>query len=87
MLPPPLQARFILTRLNDVDRHEVMRCKSGLLKLPKVITVTYGNYLVLYQSILSWNELQKFLSLDDMSTLGLYRLKDWIRLYYLSEYF
>ena len=87
MLPPPLQEHFILTRLNDVDRHDVMRCKSGLLKLPEVTTVTYGNYSVLYQSILSWNELQKFLSFDDMSTLELDRLKDLIRLYYLSEYF
>ena len=87
MLPSPLQEHFILTRINDVDRHEVMRCKSGLLKLPEVTTVTYGNYSVLYQSIISWNELQKFFSFDDMSTLELDRLKDMIRLYYLSEYF
>ena len=73
-----------MTRLK-VDRHEVMQCKYGLLKLPEVSTVTYGNYSSLYQSILSWNELQKFLTFDDLSTLELDRFKDLTRLYYLSD--
>ena len=86
MLPRPLLENLQITRLNDVVRHEVMRCKSGLLKLPQVKTVTYGNYSILYQSFLAWNELQNFLTFDDMSALAFDQLKDLIRMYFLSTY-
>ena len=85
-LPLPLLQTLEYKRLNDTDRHEVIRCKSGLLKIPEVTTVTYGNYSILYQSILVWNELQNFVSLDDLSTLALDRLKDLSKLYFLSSY-
>ena len=85
-LPPPLLKTHQFKRLNDTDRHDVIRCKSGLLKLPEVRTVTYGNYSILYQSFLNWNELQSYLNFDDLSTLKLDRLKDLSKLYFLSSY-
>ena len=85
-LPPPLIQTLQFKRLNDTDRHDVIRCKSGLLKLPEVRTVTYGNYSILYQSFVNWNELQNYLSFDDLSTLELDRLKDLTKFYFLSSY-
>ena len=85
-LPPPLLQTLTFKRLNDTDRHDVIRCKSGLLKLPVVRTVTYGNYSILYQSLLAWNELQNFSNLDDLSTIALDRLKDFAKFYFLSSY-
>ena len=85
-LPLPLLQSLKYKRLNDTDRHNVIRCKSGLLKIPEVTTVTYGNYSILYQSILVWNEIQKFLAYDDISTIALDRLKDLTKLYFLSSY-
>ena len=85
-LPLPLLQSLKFKRLNDSDRHNVIRCKSGLLKIPEVNTVTYGNYSILYQSILVWNEIQKYLAFDDISTLTLGRLIELIKLYFLSSY-
>ena len=85
-LPPPLLQTLRFKRLNDTDRHDVIRCKSGLLKLPEVRTVTYGNYSILYQSFLAWNELQNYLTFDDLSAMDLDRLKDLAKLYFLSTY-
>ena len=45
-LPLPLLQSLKYKRLNDSDRHNVMRCKSCLLKIPEVNTVTYGNYSI-----------------------------------------
>ena len=85
-LPSPVLQSFELIRLKNTIRNEVNRIKSGLLKLPEVRTVTYGNYSTFYQSISIWNELQNYLAFDDLSTLALDRLKDLTKLYFLSSY-
>ena len=60
--------------------------KPGLLKLPKVSSVLFGNNSFRYQSILSWNLLQNYLAINDMSTLALGRLKYLIKFYFLSSH-
>lgn len=88
ILPIPLQDCHEMNRLITItNRQDVFRGKYGLLELPEVKTVTYGNQSILYQSISAWNELQKFLTFDDMSTLEWDRLKDLIKFYYLSNYY
>ena len=87
ILPIPIQECHEINRQVTVtNRQDVYRGKYGLLNLPEVNTVTYGNQSILYQSILAWNELQRFFTFDDMSSLELDRLKDLIKLYYLSAY-
>ena len=60
--------------------------RPGLLKLPRVKTVTYGDYSIFYQAILAWNQIQNYLATDDMSTLALDRLKYLVKFYFLSSH-
>ena len=78
-LPFPLSDTFEIDSLsinarNSNNRYPT-RLKSGILQLPRVCTVQFGNNSIRYQSVVSWNILQHFLSIDDMSSLTLNRLK------------
>lgn len=85
-LPTILNFTFDLKRSNQHNRGHLSRAKPGILKLPRVLTVSFGNNSIRYQSILSWNELQNYLAVDDMSSLEMYRLKYLSKFYFLSSY-
>ena len=88
-MPSPLCDTFNLSSLTVNARlnHFPTRVKSGILQLPRVSTVHFGNYSIRYQSVLSWNLVQNFLDVDDLSTLSLDRLKYLVRFYFLSLYY
>ena len=85
-LPSPLYDTFDVKRLNQNNRSHLSRTKPGLLQLPKVQTFSHGNNSIHYQSVLSWNLIQNYLSVNDMSTLALGRLKYLTKFYFLSSY-
>ena len=64
-----------IERCYQHGRGHLCRTKPGLLKLPKISSVLFGNNSFRYHSILSWNLLQNYLAINDMSTLALGRLK------------
>ena len=70
---PNLKIRAYKTLKSDcwaqLNRHPSW-AKSGMLQLARVSSVRFGNYSIHYQSILSWNLLQNYLSIDDISTLS-----------------
>ena len=84
-LPTPLYDTFDLVDITRVESRP-QRTKSGLLRFPKVSTVRFGNYSLTYQSVASWNLLQNYLDVDNMSNLSLGRLKYLIKFYFLSSY-
>ena len=87
-LPTPLCSTFDLDSLTlnaRLNRYP-SRAKTGILQLPRISTVRFGDHSIRYQSILSWNLLQNFLSVDDMSSLSLNRLKHLVKFYFLSSY-
>ena len=88
MLPDSLTDVLNLTPLtvNARTSHHPSRLKRGILLLPRTSTISYGNFSIRYQSILSWNILQNFLNIDNLSTLSYSKLKFLIKSYYLSSY-
>ena len=70
----------------NARNHRPSRSKPGLLKLPIISTVSYGNYSIRYQCVVSWNLLQSSLNFDDLSTLSMNRLKYFVNFYFLSSY-
>ena len=85
-LPTILNTSFELKRINQHNRGHLSRTKPGLLKLPKVSTVSFGNNSICYQSILSWNSIQNYFPTDDISSLALGRIIYLVKFYYLSSY-
>ena len=85
-LPPILNTTFDLKRSNQHNRGHLSRVKSGLIKLPKVSTVSFGNNSICYQSILSWNLIQNYIFIDDISNLTFGRLNYLVKFYFLSSY-
>ena len=87
-LPLPLCTLFDLDSLSRNARLNRFpsRTKTGILQLPRVSSVRFGNHSIRYQSILSWNLVQNFLTIDDISTLSLNRLKSFVKFYFLSSY-
>ena len=86
-LPMALLKTFDLESLAfNVRNHRPRRTKPGLLKLPIISTVFYGNHSVRYQCVVFWNLLQSFLNFDDLSRLSLNRLKYFVNFYFLSSY-
>ena len=85
-MPSALTDTLKIERCYQHGRGHLSRTKPGLLKLPKVSTVLFGNNSFRHQSILSWNLLQNYLAINDMSTLALGRLKYLIKFYFLSSH-
>ena len=52
----------------------------------RVSTVGFGNHSLSYQAVASWNLLQQYINIDDLSTLSLNRLKYLAKFYFLSSY-
>lgn len=87
-LPSPLIELLDLqsVTLNARNNDRPSRAKPGLLRLPRVSTVSFGNHSIQYQSIQSWNVLQSYLPIEDISILSLNRLKYFAKFYFLSSY-
>ena len=83
-IPSALTDTLKVERCYQHGRGHLSHTKSGLLKLPNVSSVLFGNNSFRYQSILSWNLLQNYLAINDMSTLVL-GLKYLIKFYFLSS--
>ena len=84
-LPSPLYDTFDLFDITRVESRP-RRTKSGLLRFPKVSTIRFGNFSLTYQAVASWDLLQNYLDVDNMSNLSLSRLKYLIKFYFLSSY-
>ena len=84
--PAPLYETFDVDDINQVDRYRPRRNKTGILRLPKVSTVRFGDHSLSYQSVVSWNILQHYINVDDLSTISLNRLKYLVKFYFLSSY-
>ena len=61
------------------------RTKTGLLRLPQVCTLRFGNYS-LNQAVVSWNLLQQNINVDNLLSLPINKLKYWAKFYFLSSY-
>jgi len=85
-LPSALYDSFDILDLTFTDRLYPRRTKPGLLRLPRVSTVSFGDYSLSYQSVLAWNLLQQYLPVDDLSTLRLSKLKYLVKFYFFSSY-
>ena len=57
-----------IERCYQLGRGHLSRAKLGLLKLPKVSSVSFGNNSFRYQSILSWNLLQNYLAISTLAS-------------------
>ena len=79
-LPAPLYDTFHLHDMTHLNLRRPCRAKTGLLRLPKVTTVRFGNHS------LTWNLLQQYINIDDLSTLSLKKLKYLAKFYFLSSY-
>ena len=67
----------------NAQNHRPSQAKpDGLLKLPNISTVSYGNYSIRYQYVVSWNPPAKFSQFDDLSTLSLNHLKYFVNFYF-----
>jgi len=69
--------------LTFTDLLYLQRTKPGLLRLPKVSTVSFGDYSLSYQAC---NLLQQYLLVDDLSILSLNKLKYLVKFYLFSSY-
>ena len=85
-LPAPLYDTFHLHDMTHLNLRRPRRAKTGLLRLPKVTTVRFGNHSLSYQAVASWNLLQQYINIDDLSTLSLNKLKYLAKFYFLSSY-
>ena len=85
-LPSPLYETFDLSDMTHISLHRPRRTKTGLLRLPKVSTVRFGNHSLSYQAVVSWNLLQQNIYVDDLSSLSINKLKYWAKFYFLSSY-
>jgi hypothetical protein len=85
-LPSAMSDTFDINDLKKRSAHHPSRAKAGMLRLPKVSTVSFGDYSLTYQSVLSWNNVQSYLPIEDLSTLSLSRLKYLAKFYFLSSY-
>ena len=85
-LPAPLYDTFHLHDMTHLNLRRPCRAKTGLLRLPKVTTVRFGNHSLSYQAVASWNLLQQYINIDDLSTLSLKKLKYLAKFYFLSSY-
>ena len=85
-LPSAVCKSINVTEITSKGRLHQKRTKSGLLRLPKVKTISYGNYSLTYQSVVAWNLLQHYLPVDDLSTININRLKYLVKFYFLSSY-
>ena len=59
------------------------RTKTGILRLPKVSTVRFGDNSFSYEPVVSWNILQHYINVDDLWTIKVLFLV----LVYLSRVF
>ena len=85
-LPPPFYETFDLRDMTRISLHPPRRTKTGLLRLPQVSTLRFGNYSLSYQAVVSWNLLQQNINVDNLSTLSINKLKYWAKFYFLSSY-
>ena len=67
----PLYDTFHLHDMTHLNLRRPRRAKTGLLRLPKVTTVRFGNHSLSYQAVASLNLLQQYINIDDLSTLSL----------------
>ena len=74
-LPHSLLNNFVITF--NARNHSNSRMKSGLLRLPRTSTISFGTHSIQHQSIASWNLLQSFLQLTIcLATLSLAHLNN-----------
>ena len=85
-LPVPLHKTFDVNYMTQICRFRPRRTKTGILRQPKVSTVRFGNHSLRYQSIVSWNILQNYIKVDNLSELSINRLKYLTKFYFLSSY-